>query len=123
MKKVMLLGLLPEVLDFSSLPGLTAEKLTINLMAQEKQLRDLGFDAKWCLVDLGATAEGVVRNELDATAHDVVLIGAGVRTISERFALFEKLINVVHEHAPHAKICFNTKPEDTTDAVLRWTAD
>jgi len=34
--------------------------------------------------------------------------------------LFEKLVNVVHEHAPHAKICFNTKPEDTAEGFLRW---
>jgi len=26
----------------------------------------------------------------------------------------------VHEHAANAKICFNTKPEDTREAVLRW---
>jgi hypothetical protein len=34
--------------------------------------------------------------------------------------LFEKLINVVHECAPHAMLCFNTKPTDTAEAVLRW---
>jgi len=26
--------------------------------------------------------------------------------------LFEKLINVVHEHAPQAKLCFNQLPSD-----------
>jgi len=35
--------------------------------------------------------------------------------------LFEKLINLVHEHAPGAKICFNTTPADTAEAVQRWT--
>src|SRR5262245_59468321 len=39
---------------------------------------------------------------------------------SKHFLLFEKLINVIHEHAPQAKICFNTLPSDTADAVKRW---
>jgi hypothetical protein len=30
------------------------------------------------------------------------------------------LINVVHQHAPHAKLCFNTLPGDTAAAVKRW---
>src|SRR3974377_2398908 len=34
--------------------------------------------------------------------------------------LFEKLINVVHKHAPQAKLCFNTLPSDTAAAVKRW---
>jgi hypothetical protein len=43
-----------------------------------------------------------------------------VRTPPPQFALFEKLVNVVHECAPRAKICFNTKADDTADAFLRW---
>ncbi|MBA3462110.1 MAG: hypothetical protein H0T46_19275 [Deltaproteobacteria bacterium] len=44
-------------------------------------MRDIGFDATWCLTDLGATAETVVREWFAATSYDVVLIGAGIRTI------------------------------------------
>lgn len=120
MKKVLLLGLRPDEVDFSSIPGLTKEALTATLAAQEKELRELGFDAKWCLTDRGQTAESVVRDALRDKEYDVVLIGAGVRTIPEHFMLFEKLINVVHEHAAKAKLCFNTKPDDTREAVLRW---
>jgi len=36
------------------------------------------------------------------------------------FLLFEKLVNVIHELSPRAKICFNTRPEDTAEAFLRW---
>ena len=46
----------------------------------------------------------------------MVLVGAGVRTDIEEFTLFEKLINVVHQLAPSAKICFNTGPTDSVDA-------
>ena len=43
-----------------------------------------------------------------------------VRMNPNLFPLFEKLINVVHQHAPSAKICFNTKASDTAEAIQRW---
>ncbi|MBX3159731.1 MAG: hypothetical protein KF773_27425 [Deltaproteobacteria bacterium] len=120
MAKVLLVGLVPEVVDFAKFPGLTVERLAAALAAQEAALRERGVDARWCLVDLGATAEAVVRAELEGVPHDVVLVGAGVRTVPEYLMLFERLVNVIHEHAPGAKICFNTRPDDTVEAVLRW---
>ncbi len=125
MKRVLLIGLLPSAVDFSSLassafPDLTPEKLLLGIQAQEKSLRDLGFDLTDCLVDGGETAEAVTLAALQARTYDVVVIGAGVRTLPAHFLLFEKLLNLVHEHAPKARICFNTRPEDTQAAVLRW---
>lgn len=122
MKQVLLIGLRPDVVDFSAFPGLTAEILAAGLEAQERSLCALGFAARWCLTDRGETAEAVVRAALSAVAYDVVLIGAGVRLVPAHFALFERLINVVHECAPTARICFNTRPDDTGEAVLRWAA-
>jgi hypothetical protein len=51
-----------------------------------------------------------------------VVIGAGLRQPPERLLLFEKIVNLVHVHAPQAKICFNTTPADTVQAVQRWIA-
>ena len=51
-----------------------------------------------------------------------ILIGAGIRTIPGHFLLFEQILNLVHEHAPDARLCFNTTPATTRDAVLRWAA-
>jgi len=34
--------------------------------------------------------------------------------------LFERVLNAVHEFAPQARICFNTGPYDTAEAVQRW---
>jgi hypothetical protein len=122
MNQILLIGLEPTLVDFSSMPDLDAAKVSQGLRAQQQHLRDLGFDAAWCLTDLGATAEAVVRAALAATPYDVVLIGAGIRALPANFSLFERLINVVHEGAPRAKICFNTRPDDTQEAVLRWIA-
>jgi hypothetical protein len=48
------------------------------------------------------------------------VIGAGLREPAERLLLFEKVVNLVLIHAPHARICFNTTPADTVEAVQRW---
>ena len=120
-KKVLLIGLDPKVVDYASLPTkLDEPTLREGLVADEKRLRDLGYDAGWLLVDRGETAEAVVAAELDAKTFDCILVGAGIRTIAPLFALFEKLLNVIHEKAPTAKIAFNSQPNDTAESVQRW---
>ena len=119
-KNVLLIGLDPEVVNYDRWPGLTAEKLEAGLRRDEATLNASGYDARICFIDHGETAEEVVKAMLAETDFACVLVGAGVRTDNEEFFLFEKLINVVHEHAPGAKICFNTGPTDSVDAVKRW---
>jgi DNA-binding LacI/PurR family transcriptional regulator len=125
-KAVLVIGLEPTLIDFShpdyASTGLhlDATKVLAGLKASEDELTRLGYDVQMCLTDFGETAEAVVRSQLEQKQFDGVLIGAGVRTIPSNFLLFEKLVNVVHEHAPHARMCFNTKPSDTAEAVRRW---
>jgi hypothetical protein len=119
-KRVMSIGLHPDVVNYAMFPGLTHEKLTQDLKAQEAELQKLGFDTTFCLVDLGQTAEQVARAALQEKPYDAVVIGAGVRFPPPHLPLFEKLINVVHEFAPRARICFNTRADDTAEAILRW---
>ena len=124
-KSVLIVGLQPQLINFadpaySAFPGLDAAKVMAALTADANNLNALGYDAKLCLTDFGETAEAVLSNELKSKDYDGVLIGAGVRTVAPNFLLFEKLINIIHQHAPQAKICFNTKPSDTADAIKRW---
>jgi DNA-binding LacI/PurR family transcriptional regulator len=125
-KAVLVIGLEPTLIDFShpdyASTGLhlDATKVLAGLKASEDELTRFGYDVQMCLTDFGETAEAVVRSQLEQKQFDGVLIGAGVRTIPSNFLLFEKLVNVVHEHAPHARMCFNTKPSDTAEAVRRW---
>ena len=120
-KSVLIIGFEPTLLDYSTLPDLDAAKVMAALKADEAHLRGLGYEVELCLIDLGKTAEAVVLDRLRQKQFNCILIGAGVRTIPKYFILFEKLINVVHEHAPRAKLCFNTKPSDTAEAVQRWS--
>ena len=124
-KSVLVIGLQPTLIDFSApdyaaFPGLDAAKVLAALKADVDRLNSLGYDVQMCLTDFGVTAEAVAIDHLKRKRFDCVLIGAGVRTIPKHFILFEKLINVVHAHAPQAKLCFNTKPSDTAEAVQRW---
>jgi hypothetical protein len=119
-KKVLLIGLDPAVVDYKRWPGLTPEKLEAGLRADEKKLNELGYEASICYVDHGETAEKTVSQLLAETPFDCILIGAGVRTDQEEFILFERLINLVHQSAPDSKICFNTGPTDSVEAVQRW---
>jgi hypothetical protein len=119
-KSVINIGLHPDVVNYALFQGLTREKLIADLKVQEEDLRSRGLDVTMCFVDLGETAEATARSALQQKPYDAVVIGAGVRIPPPHFTLFERLINVVHECAPRAKICFNTRPEDTAEAILRW---
>jgi hypothetical protein len=116
-------GLDPALIDFSDPgypPGMSTAKVLAGIKYYEDELSRLGYSVKTCLTDFGETAESVVQTQLAQQPFDCVLIGAGVRLNPSNFLLFEKLVNVVHEHAPQAKICFNQLPSDIADAVKRW---
>jgi hypothetical protein len=122
-KSVLVIGLDPTLIDFSQ-PGypqdMDATKVLAGLKSSEDELTRLGYSVQTCLTDFGETAEAVVQKALQQKRFDCVMIGAGVRAIPSNLLLFEKIINVVHEHAPQARICFNTMPSDSAAAVKRW---
>ena len=123
-KALLIVGIDPVLIDFSSPDfasyNLTADRVLSALQADGERLRSLGYETDLCLTDFGDTAARVLEDQLRAKSYDCVLIGAGVRAIPANLLLFEKLINVVHAIAPRAKICFNTNPSDTAEAVMRW---
>ena len=118
--KVLLIGLRSDCVDYEKWPQLSPEKLEAAFVEVVTQLGQNGYDSTWCLTDQGETAEAQVQDALMAERPDIVLIGAGVRTDPDLFILFEKVINVVHAHAPKAKIAFNKLPYDSVEAVQRW---
>ena len=122
-KRVLVIGLDPALIDFSQpgyAPGLDATGVLAGLKSSENELTRLGYSVQTCLTDFGETAATVVREQLERQQFDCILIGAGVRANPANLLLFETLINVVHEHAPRARLCFNTMPGDTAEAVKRW---
>lgn len=118
-KNVLLIGLDPKRLDYTKLP-FDEQTLSAALTADQERLNNLGYRAEWCLVDLGETAEAVLEERLSAEKYDCILVGAGLRTIPAHFLLFERAMNLIHTRAPGAKLCFNTNPTDSAEAVQRW---
>jgi hypothetical protein len=121
-KKVLAIGIEPACIDFTPFPHLTPELILDYIDQQIERLNQLGYNATSCLIDLDATAEQTASTALRSNRFDCVVIGAGLREPPERLILFEKIINLIHKYAPHARICFNTSPTDTAEAVLRWIA-
>jgi hypothetical protein len=121
--RVLAVGLDPAVVDYSRMPvpGLTREILTMALDVVEAELKGMGYQVRMLYTDTGKTAEAVLRQAVERDSYDCIMIGAGVRLPPDHFLLFERLINVVHRHAaPTAKLCFNTRPDDSVNAVQRW---
>jgi len=116
MPAVLALGLDPAVV---AVPGFTPEMVRAFIDSELDRLRALGYDVVSCLVDLGQTADAVLERALASRPFDCVMIGAGLNS-PERLLLFERLLNIVHRDAPGAKICFNTSPKDSAEAVRRW---
>lgn len=123
MKKILYLGLNPETLDFSQPgfpPGLTAEIIEAGVVAEIQKLKGLGFEAIRFFFDLGNSDLSGLEAHLKTHNYDGLLIGAGIRIPPTGLIFFEKLINVLHQHAPHSRIMFNTTPQDSDIAIKRW---
>jgi hypothetical protein len=118
-KRILALGLDPAFADLSAMPQFTPELIRAFIDSQLARVRALGYEVDDCLVDSGATAVEAVSQRLQTQSFDCVMIGAGLRA-PEHLLLFEKLLNLVHARAPGAKICFNTTPVDSAEAVQRW---
>ena len=121
--RVLIVGLEPSLIDFSDpayARGRNAAAVRAGLEVDEAQLKALGYHAELCLIDFGETAETVLRQRLGQTSFDCILIGAGVRLAPQNTRLFEKLVNIARTEAPQAKLCFNTEPTDTGEAIRRW---
>ncbi len=119
-KSVLMVGFHPDTVNYDKWPGLTPEGLRGALQADQDKLRDRGFEADIGFILKDGTAADSLAQTLGRKDYDVVMIGAGVRRDDDHFLIFEELVNTVHEHAPKARIAFNTGPQDSEAAVLRW---
>lgn len=120
--KVLSIGVHPRALDYSRMPdGIDEAALTARVEAGNAALRESGFDVVACLIDTSPDhAEATVREHLGRNAFGLAMIGGGVRMLPENTLLFERLLNVLTEAAPGIRLCFNTSPENTVEALRRW---
>lgn len=120
--RVLMVGYEPEVVDFSDPalpPGLNAEKIHQGIKVALEDMRDRGWTAEQCFIRPDDQAGPILQQMLTSGSYDCLVIGAGVRSWPRHLPVFEVLINTAREAAPTVPIAFNTRPEDSGDAVER----
>ena len=122
MARVLLIGIKPEVVDFSDPdlpPGITAEKIASGIEATLADMKARGWEAAFCAILADDSAEAKIASCLEQP-WDCVVIGGGIRLPSRSLLLFERVVNAVGRGAPGTPIAFNTSPNDSADAAARW---
>ncbi|GJD80841.1 hypothetical protein [Methylobacterium gregans] len=120
--RVLLVGYEPEVVDFSDPalpPGLDAEKIRHGIQVALEEMRGRGWTAEDCLVRPDDQAGPALKAKLASGAFDCLVIGAGIRAWPRHLSVFERILNAAREAAPTVPIAFNTRPEDSAEAVER----
>jgi hypothetical protein len=123
MTRVLFVGQVPETVDFSDPaipPGFNAEKIHAGIAIAMGKMAERGWRTDLCLIPPDRTAGLLLEKQLATTTYDCVVIGAGIRLPTKNLSLLETVVNAVHKAAPTASIAFNTRPEDSADAAVRW---
>lgn len=124
MTRVRLIGIAPDAVDTSDPdlpPGITQDKIADGIEAGLADMRSRGWQAEFCSILPDDNADATISASL-VDPWDCIVIGGGIRVPASGLHLFERVINTVHRHAPGTPIAFNTSPEDTGDAAVRWLA-
>ena len=122
---VLIIGEDPKLVDFSAPgvpPNMSAQTVMEGVGAARDRLKGLGHEVRVLLTKDAETVDALVSEALKEHAYDVIVIGAGLRTLPPMLEQFERLVNVLREKAPQAKLAFNSRPEDSDKAALRWLA-
>lgn len=123
MTRVLFIGQQPETVDFSDPaipPGFNAEKIHAGIAIALSKMAERGWQADLCRIPPDETGRLVIEKQLRSAIYNCVVIGAGIRLPPKSLSLLETVINTVHKIAPNASIAFNTRPEDTAEAAVRW---
>jgi len=107
-------------LDPAKIQGWDPEPVQAAIARGQARFDDHGIEADLCLVALDENPEGAIVEALTRKDYACVVIGGGIRKHEPLLELFEKVVNLVRRHAPDAAIAFNSSPEDTSEAALRW---
>lgn len=120
-QSVLIIGEDPDMIDFDAPgapKGVTRDSIREGLTGARDRLREVGYAA-----EIVWTRENAAEQVGEALRHerfDVIVIGAGLRTLPPMAEKFERIVNIVHAQAPTSSIAFNSKPEDSDVAAMRW---
>lgn len=106
--------------DPHAFPEYDAAPIVAAIAAEQRRFEAQGIPAELCLVQPDASAEPQIVARLTAKEWACVVVGGGLRKHDPAVELFERVIQLVRQHAPGAAIAFNTTPMDCVEAALRW---
>lgn len=107
-------------LDPARIEGWDPEPVQAAIARGHARFGELGVAADMCLVVPDDNPEEAVVAALAANDYACVVVGGGIRKHEPYLELFEKVVNLVRQHAPNAAIAFNSTLDDIADAALRW---
>ncbi len=121
-RSILIIGEDPALIDFDAPDapeGMSVDKIMDGLNASIERLRAEGHAATLLLTKDVETVEGQVNEALRDADYDVIVIGAGLRTLPPMALQFETLMNVLREQAPRSQLAFNSQPGDSDVAAKR----
>mmetsp|Transcript_60930 Transcript_60930/g.145202 ORF Transcript_60930/g.145202 Transcript_60930/m.145202 type:complete len:139 (+) Transcript_60930:69-485(+) len=99
---------------------ITPEMVASMLAEQEAKFKAAGVKSVLQLVDpKDADVLQKVKDKVLSDDFDVISIGAGARMDPDKTELFEQLVNIVHQHAPGARLAFDVGPQSLYDTIMR----
>lgn len=116
--QVLVIGLDPYRMSGGFDPGPVGRAIELGM----EELAGHGVDAQSCLFgnDGRDDPEQLVTTALQARTWDCVIVGVGLRKAESGLVLFERIVNLVREHAPGAAIAFNATVPGFHEAAARW---
>ena len=109
-------------IDPRAVPGMDADAIETALEQGQAEFEKRGVAADLCLVGLDRTAEPKIVRYLTRHSYVCVVVGGGIRKPEPLLPFFERVVNLIRQHAPGAAIAFNTSPMDSAEAAARWIA-
>lgn len=119
MSKVLIVGFDPHKIAFGPERGLTSEGVAATGQATTDKLLTLGHEVESWLIGPNDDEKSLVEL-LSQRRFYIILIAAGLRGLPEDTLLFETVMNVIHRHGRSAALCFNGRPDNALDAILRY---
>jgi hypothetical protein len=122
-KRVLIIGEDPALIDFDAPDApkdMSAAKVMDGLNGSVARLQAVGHEAELLLTRDAASVEAQVSRTVQGGSYDVIVIGAGLRTLPNMTGQFEQLMNVLRDKSPKSKLAFNSRPDDSDAAALRW---
>jgi len=114
MASVLILGFDPR-----TVPDVDGEALQAVLDKELARLQADSIDTSLVMVAAGQPDLSPFVTAVSERDWDVVLIGGGIRNKAE-LTFFERVVNLVHRHAPGSAIAFNAGIGEIAEAARRW---